>query len=248
MKKLIIIFLLLNTFAIGQSVKITEIRKITSAWNYASMDTSIVYPVINTNSKSINKKINEQILEVFVDTEYLKKPVDVALDSAISGGLFSMSYEVTFNSNNILSITINAVGCGAYCSGWSTYFNFNTSTGKSITIDDILINEKKTNFGNMVRNEKTKNLIEYKKVLKEQLEKTSIDSSAYEWALEQVNEYCMNSVSVNQFSLTASEIEIHDDCDFPHAIQGLQPDYKLEYPYADITEMLKPDWKKILMK
>jgi hypothetical protein len=140
------------------------------------------------------------------------------------------------------------VGCGAYCSGWNAYFNFNSSTGKSITIDDILKNEKKTNFWNMVKSEKTKDLIEYKKVLKEQLEKTSIDSSAYEWALEQVDEYCMNSVSVNQFSHTASGVKIHDDCDFPHAIQGLQPDYKLGYPYADITEMLNPDWKKILMK
>jgi hypothetical protein len=247
MKYITIIFVLFHTLAIGQFVKITEIKRQAKAMYNNTNDTTITYPIIITRSDSVNKKINSQIQSVFIDPDYLNKNVSIGLDSAISNGLINMTYEVSFCRNNILSITINAESCGAYCTGWSTYFNFYTITGNVIGINDILKNDKRKLFGEMVFKKKTQELINYKSALKENLEKNVIDTDAYNWAIEEIDG-CENSVLLNQFSLSASSIEIHDDCGFPHAILSLQPDYKLNYTYVSIIEFLNADWKNILME
>jgi hypothetical protein len=248
MKKLTILFILLSAVSMGQSVKIRELKRDSTKWYIGTNEPAVAFPVITAHAKDISMKINSQLIAAFADTENWNNSFDAAIDSAAATNLYSLGYEVTFNQNNVLSITLSIITCGAYCTGWSAYFNFNITTGEQITMDDILISAKKKAFEDMVKEEKTDALLDYKKEIKDELAKNTMDTSTYQFALEIVDSECINSISLKQFSLSDARLEIHDECDFPHVIQGMGPDYKLEYQYADISKFLSPDWKKILIK
>ena len=57
-----------------------------------------------------------------------------------------MSYEVTYKRNGILSMNIFAEGCGAHCSSWYTYFNFDLKTGKTLKLSDLISENRIDSF------------------------------------------------------------------------------------------------------
>ena len=173
MKKLTILFILLSTFAIGQSVKINEIKRDSTKWYTGTNEPAVVFPVIIAHAKDVSMKINTQLIAAFADTENWHNSFDTAIDKAANDNLYSLGYDVSFNKSNVLSITLNIIGCGAYCTGWSAYFNFNITTGEQITMYDILISNKKKDFEDMVFKEKTEVLLDYKKEIKDELAKST---------------------------------------------------------------------------
>lgn len=163
-------------------------------------------------------------------------------------GLINLSYEVTYKLNGILSMHIYAEGCGAHCSSWTTYFNFDLKTGKKITIDDLVIESKTDSFRKIVFADKIKALNSYKSGEIDNVTNNHIDSATYHWVLEQVDSNCINTVEIDNFSLSGLMIEIIDPCEFPHAIRSQEPSYKLEYPLKSISSFLKPKFKRLLLK
>jgi hypothetical protein len=248
MKKLTVIFILLSTVALGQKVKIKEIKRDSTKWNNAAPYPVVIFPDIKAHSDEAGKKINALLIASFADTDSWNNDIEAAIDSSVNDNLYSLGYEVTYNNNNILSIRLNIICCNAYCSGWSAYYNFNITTGNPITMDDILSGDKKPAFVNKVLTEKNKYLTDYMSGMEDSLKKGAIDSGAYQWVSEIVNGGCLNNVTLDQFSISATGIEIDENCYLPHAIQIYQPDYDINYSYASISEFLNPEWKKILMK
>lgn len=249
MFRLATILLLFTSITVtGQNLKIQEIKKHPKLNFYDTNQVSIIYPVIITNNNPVNKKINDTIIASFAYSEFNGLLIDAQLDSAIATNLVALTYTVTYNQNNILSIMIDAEGCGAYCSNWTSCFNFDLKTGASLSVKDFLKNDKYEIFKNKIQKQKTEALIDYQKDLKQSFEKKEVDKETYEWAIDEVTNNCMKSLSLDEFILYPNNIVLYDDCDFPHAIRGFQPVYNFNYKYSDIKDLLKPTWQTIFIK
>lgn len=247
MKSLTIIFVLLHTLAIGQVATIREIKKEPGADSLTFRNYKITYPVVVTKFKAADEKINFQIKKILLepDSAIVDKRVAQILDTAIKYGLVFMSYKITFNRNSILSLSVDAYSCGGNCSDWQRHFNFNVRTGDVITAADIFKSDSYKIFKDSVFTRKVRELTDYKSKLKADFGNKDLET--YNWAIETIDP-CVNSISLEQFSLSDSEIEIFDRCWFPHAMMELEPFYRLNYSYSSISDLLKPEWKKILMK
>ncbi|MGG9964648.1 hypothetical protein [Ferruginibacter sp. SUN106] len=234
--------------AVAQSVTIKEIKCLPDKKHYNTTEATLIYPVVstkNTAGKLINAFIKTAIVEK--ETEDSTVSTRQGLKDMAANGLINLSYEVTFNKNNILSLNIFQEGCGAHCSSWNTYFNFDTRTGKAITIEDIISKNNIADFTKMVLKDKQKALTLYKTEEKEELNSKAIDSSEYDWAIREVDDYCFKSVDISNFSLSDTGIAIMDGCEFPNAIKSQSPSYNLSYLYTTLSVSLHPQLKKRLL-
>ena len=229
----------------AQTVTFREIKlKPKSAFNNVNEPT-IIYPLVITNNRSVDKLINDKIKSETLGEDDVS--VRQALNEHLSVGLINMSYEVSFKKYGILSMNIYGESCGAYCSTWYTYFNFDLKTGKSLSIGDLVLESKIDSFKKIVFADKLKALNRYKE---EELNYpgNAIDSTTITWAIEHVDENCIGKIQLDNFSLSAITIEIMDPCEFPHAIRSQEPTYELKYSYPFMQPFLKPKFKNLFIK
>lgn len=248
MKYLLLLLNLLPLISHEQQCTIREIKRKPKEEFYKTKDSTIVFPIIITSSQSISKLINTRIKNELVDSSENKKTIQTALDFLIADGVTDISYNVAFNKNNILSLNINTFGCGAHCTSETLYFNFDLRTGNPIVINEVVRKERLDSFQNMVLKEKITALSNYKKGLSKQLVKSEIDSSDYDFVMEEIDSNCINSINLEHFSLSNSYIEISDPCDFPTAYRAMEPDYELKFDYRLIKEFLNPKLFRSLIK
>ena len=242
---LIILSLLAGTHCFTQSASFKEIKLRPKAEKLNTKEFTIVYPLVVTKNSSIDELINSHVKNELLGFESDTSSLRSALDSRIAEGLINLSYTVTFNKLGILSFFTFAEGCGAHCSVWRTYFNFDLATGKQITINDLFLASKFESFKTMVRKKKRAALSKYKSDHKKEAEGPNADSVGYDWAMTLVDD-CMQSVSVDRFSLSDKILQIIDDCEFPHAIRALEPQIALHYSYQSISKLLNPRFARLL--
>ena len=243
-------FLLLFIFpffnqAFAQTVTFREIKLRPKSAFYNINETTIIYPLVITNNKRVDKLINDKIKSETLNAD--GKNVRQALNEHISEGLINMNYEVSFKKYGILSLNISGEGCGAYCSTWYTYFNFDLKTGESLSIGNLILENKLDSFKKIVFADKLKVLNKYKE---EELnyKGNDIDSVTIQWAIEHVDENCIGHVQLDNFSLSDLSIEIMDPCEFPHAIRSQEPAYELKYSYRFMQPFLKPKYQHRFFK
>jgi len=205
-------------------------------------DSTLKYPVVAVKDKKVSEKINSLIRSELIDAEYSELSVQDAMRASLENGLTSMSYNITFNREGIFSLTVDAESCGAYCSGWSRYLNFDLNTGEALTLDDLLKNGASGRLKEMVYADKVNAIHAYKKEMSENLSQKGIDSSDYRWAMGEVDGHCINTIRMDAFSLTDSTLEIKDRCEFPHAIQSQAPFYELRYNYKQLVEYIRESY------
>lgn len=142
----------------------------------------------------------------------------------------------------MISLSIEAEGCGAYCTSWTEYFNYSTSSGKWLTINDIL--DTAGEFRNRVYEDIKNRYSQQKKELLEMLNEPGmeLDSSSYDWALTHYND-CEKDFKMNAFALYPEKLKIVQHCYLPNAIKNLTPLVDLSYNYSEIKEHLKVDLK-----
>ncbi|MEO8712258.1 MAG: hypothetical protein ABI405_09060 [Parafilimonas sp.] len=248
MKYLLTLLFFAHISIYGQSVKLREIRLKPNSKYFNTTEKTIIYPIIVTTNKRADSLINSQIKDDVFEIDEEKRNINEILAEHINDyDLINLSYEITYNNDGLLSFSIFSEGCGAYCSSKETYFNFDIKTGQKITISDLLLTEKLNSFRNIVFADKVKALTQYK-IEESNLANPNIDSTVVNWALEQVDENCINSVKIDDFSLSSLNIEINDICEFPHAIRSQEPSYELKYSYLFISHFLRPKFRNILMK
>lgn len=229
----------------AQDISIKEIKLKPKPETFNTKDSTIVFPVVITKSIAINKKINDKIKEEMFLLEDDKISARTALIDHIGSGLINMSYHITFKRNGILSMTIYSEGCGAYCSSWNTYFNFDLKTGDEITIEDIVDKSKFDSLRKIVFTDKTTALETYRKQQTKLLSQNQDDSAAYTWSVELADE-CMEVLKLDNFSLSEASLQIMDGCEFPHVIRSQTPTFELKYSYKTIAGFLKPQFLRRL--
>lgn len=247
MRSLLIALLLLSSTAFSQQVLVKEVRARPRAKFYNVKDTTIIYPLITTKNTAISKSINEKIRTTIFDEADEKTTLRKDISHALDQGLINLSYEVTFKKNGILSLSIYKEACGAYCDSYYTYFNFDLRTGESFELIDLVDPHKLDSFSNIVLNDKTAFLKKYKEEEKGNIGEDNIDTAAYEWIIEQVDN-CMKTVNLNEFILSGDHLEIRDPCEFPHVIRSQEPTYELKYSYSYLSAFLKPAYRVRLLK
>lgn len=243
---------ILSSLAIhAQSVEVKEIRFRPNPKYYNTKDSTIIYPIIvtgnRTASQMINKNIEVTVLEF--DPDVKSKTTRDELRNMIRMGLTDMSYIVTYNKNGILSLEIDLEIEAAYPNPSEYYFNFDVRTGQLLEIKDILKDSLIGQFQSKVFSDKIDSLKKYKEQdLKILLSKKEIDTTVYRWATEEVDSNCINSIDISNYSLSKSGLAIFDQCEFPHAIRGVAPDYQLRYSYQFMYPYLKPEFQARLVK
>lgn len=221
-------FILLPVFLSAQHASITT-QKFPGYSDKLNDSLIIDYPIIITDSKIAQNKINETIkLSIFGIMENDTRPMDSIVKEAIFDWLTGIDYEIYFNSNNILSVLISSEGYGAYPSTLKSYFNFNLKTGEALKITDIVSQNKKDDFNKQVTKDKFRALTKNKKEMGDMLNKGEIDKETYQWA-EQYMSYCFESLDLENFIITKDYIQVFDECEFPRAIRNLSPVYELKY-------------------
>lgn len=99
--------------------------------------------MVQNSNKQSAEKINDSLSIDFLDInrKKIKKSIFENVWGTSKDGIIPMSdvsYKVLYNAGNILSLAIEAEGCGAYCEHFTRYYCFHTKTGKKIRITDLL--------------------------------------------------------------------------------------------------------------
>lgn len=231
----------------AQKASFKELKLRPNPQYYATKEQTIIFPIVTTKNPKIDKLINNQIknevLQPNDENQSLRKAL---LENINEYGLTYVSYEITYNSHNFLSFSVFYQGCGAYCSSTNAYFNFDLSTGKKVSIYDVILKSKIDSFKNVVQSDKTNSLNKYKIEEKNLIGSNGIDSSEYSWIISEVDDNCINQISIATFSVSNNSIEILDPCVFPHAIRSQEPEIELKYTLSSIEKFLTPRFKKLL--
>jgi hypothetical protein len=140
MRLLFLAIFLFTSTAYAQEIPIREIKFKADSKFYKVKDTTIIYPIVVTKSPAVNKLINDKVRSEVIGPIDEKATLRKELEEWVSSGLINLSYEITFQKNGILSLNVYTEGCGAYCTSYYTYFNFDLETGKSLKVAD-LVNE-----------------------------------------------------------------------------------------------------------
>lgn len=186
-------------------------------------------PVVRTGDTRIDSSINADIRQrLFGNQDEMQEALEM---------LSYLGYQVTFNRGGILSITVNSEGCGAYCSNWSTYLTYDTTTGTALLLPDIVhISDA---FKSIVSYGFSHQLNEQKEELAFMLDDPDfeMDEQTYLWALERYNQ-CILQLNEEEYVLYPDHIRIIANCSMPHAIRNLTPVFNLSYSYSEISDHL----------
>lgn len=231
---------------LAQKALLREIKLKPDSNYFNIKDSTIVFPIVVTKNSEVDKRINSRILEEMFQPEDSSQSLKQVLAEHIENGLINLDYKISFNSGGLLSFSIDAEGCGAHCSSWTTWFNFDLATGKEITIYDLLTGSGIDSFKNIVSKDKKAALSKYLADQRIALSNKDGDSTTYEWAISQVEESCINRISIENFSLSGGVLEIFDNCEFPYAIRSQEPTIELKYSYRKVTDFLNPKFRRLL--
>jgi hypothetical protein len=162
------------------------------------------------------------------------------LISQINDGLTDVSYEVSYNKNNILSLNIYIEGSGGnHIAFYTTYLNFDLINGKEITLSNLIKKEKIDSFKNKVFLDRKDSLNKYKQEEFNLIKEKIIDSSDYQWIVGRLDEEnIMDENFAETFSLSDEGIEIIEPIEFPSAIRSQEPTFHLKYPFTSIKPIM----------
>ncbi|MBI1288657.1 MAG: hypothetical protein GC178_13895 [Flavobacteriales bacterium] len=230
------IFLLVFTHIGGtcQTVRIDTLHLIGSQeYNFLVRD-KLYYPIIRTGNEELDSLLNTDIKDRFTYESFKGLPVETSIVEWSKEQITFTDFKVSYNANGILSFTINAEGCGAYCTQWTDYFNYSTVKGVALRLTDVI--EISPEFAQELQENRKNQFDKARSDLTELFADTSfgLDTMSYHWAMEQYDN-CETRIEYDEFVLYPNHFELITPCTLPHAIRNLSPSIHLSYPYADVT-------------
>jgi hypothetical protein len=244
-----IIFLLLSSTAYGQKAAVREIKLLASE-DYLSPKEkypTIIYPVILLKNTITGKLINDAIEKEVLESENPGHPRKELLEQ-ISNGLTDVSYEITFNKNNLLSLHIYAQESGGnHLADRTSYFNFDLQTGRDISLSDLFIKGQSDPFQAKVLADRNDSINQYKKDAASLLQQNEIDSTVFQELLQQVNDEYL-TMPFDNFILSSRGIEIIDDRVSPPTIRAYTASFRLRYAFTSIQLLLDPKYRRLFLK
>jgi hypothetical protein len=247
MRSVLIGCLLFPLFVLSQSARFTQI-KVKPLKKYYDVDSAtIFFPVVVLSNQAVAAKINTSLRNRIVDTRGGDSTfgLNSSILLAVENGLVDLTYDILFNNNGMLSLDIRGEGTVAHPYYFQETLNFDLASGNAIAVSDLFTPAGLKSFKTRVKHDKTKALVQHKSELKTLLSNKEITKEVYDTALETINE-CLNSLSLDKFTLDGSSIVIYDNCEFPHYIRSIGPGYTLQYKLASLKIWLKSEKVKQL--
>jgi hypothetical protein len=222
MKYLFLIVILSVAQCKGQIATIKDIKQTNPLSKEKYVFPKIIIQASPYKAKKINNILRKEILDADPNTPESEifnkvwKTSDYDMPA-----LSNIGYEILSNRNSILSITIGAEGCGAYCESWDRYFNFNLKTGNLLTIDSLFtrtgIHQLALNLDSTKEIKIKNKLVEIQDSLKTiSIQKNKDDIDYYRKMLELYTD-CLDrriideNISSLEFVLTSSGITIYSE-------------------------------------
>lgn len=131
------------------------------------------FPIISLSNKLVQEKINTylQLAELDLLKGKQKKNIfeKVSVDpGTIYGGKVAIDYEVLSNSNKNLAIKFTEASCGATCTYWVRYYNFNPKNGDKYSLLDLFNPKEYKIFSKRVTSLRKENIKQQIKKLKKE--------------------------------------------------------------------------------
>lgn len=191
------------------------------------------FPVIQTGDAKTSDKINQDLKVRFFGDESANLTTDSALKRWVSELSGEVDFEVTYLEKGVASFQLSGSSFGLY-SDWTKYFTYSTSTGEYLGIGQIV--DTVGAFRARVLADRKSLYEKGRMAFLQELGESESDVSQWE-----KNEYdaCAESESMNSFALYPDSLVILDPCQFPRAIQAVQPDFPLTYRLAEIRQHLR---------
>jgi hypothetical protein len=187
---------------------------------------TITYPKIKAATLAISKKI-EAVLSY-------EKAFDFRLREEMGEvqWLEDASYDVNYNANNILSISLTIQGTGAYPSSSTRYIVVNTAKGTRVSPVDVFTNSSGL-IAKLVKMkdaeiEKTKAELKNDPETKdEDLSGMFVDAETY------------HKVKLDEFEIDENGVIFHHDYGFPHVAEALEPAGEFFLTWRELKPFIK---------
>ena len=185
----------------------------------------VTYPKVKAHTPTLSKKIENTIS--------YEKALNITVKDEIDEyqWLETASYEVNYNKNGILDITLSAEGSAAYPSSISKTLVVNLKTGSRIRPPDVFTNL--TALAAKVRRAQLAEIKRARSDYKKDPESADFDSGEY------FNKAKFGIEELSNFSVSDRGITYNYDYGFPHVVQALQPDGTFFYSWAQIKPFIK---------
>ena len=215
-------------FAPAQSVVITP-RKVTykrpkPMQNFKKTFT-ITYPRVKASTPALSKKIES--------TLSYAKVLKLDLKDELNGNqwLEEADYEVIYNKNGLLTITLSMNGTAAYPDGVSKAVVVDLKTGNQLRSADVFANL--SGLAAMVKKNQRAEVTKAIKEISEDPESKDVDTNQI---FEGTNFTVKN---LDEFEVNDSGMTFIYDYGFPHVIQALQPDGRFTYTWKELKPYIQ---------
>ncbi len=211
--------------------KVTESKHITAnrvkTISDRGYESELVWPELQgIKDAQIAQKLEASIS--FKNVVGRSKKEAIAEYKECSCGVYETSYNVNYDNNSILSISITIFYMGAYSSADFATFNLDLNTGKSIQIADI-IPEKKVNDI----------VAQCNVVLQENIKRKAREypDDFPESTFDEV----FSAQDLENFTLTTNGILFQHYFDFIHAYKALEPDSRVSISYEVLGKHIQDE-------
>lgn len=149
-------------------------------------------------------------------------------------GVDAADYEVNANIRNVLSLTINYEYMGAYPDQSRNFFNFNSNTGATVAIGDILDASALPALAAQFDEQLQARIAQLKMDLASDIASGDVDASTWD-------NLHVTAADLESFSTTADGITFHYDPGFPHVIVALEPDGDFSLTIDELDSYIRAD-------
>jgi hypothetical protein len=188
---------------------------------------TINYPKVTASTPALSKKIEAAISYSSILGLNLKDELGE------TQWLEEADYEVGYNNNGILSITLSMNGSGAYPSGTSKVVVVDLKTGSRVKAADVFTNV--SGLATFVRKAQKQEIAKAIAEIKKDPENQDVKPETL------FTDARFTAKNLEGFSVDGKGVTFNYDYGFPHVILALQPDGTYSYTWAKLKPYIKPN-------
>lgn len=231
-------FLLLTVGVFAQSSISIKPKKVVYTRSGAEPEKrhfDIRYPIVTgLLSPTVKRKLENTISYWRVFETSLKESMEETY-------LSSLDYQVNYNKNGVLDISLIQEGVGAYPSTQTVNLLINLKTGRQVEFKDVFKSGQIDNLAKMV----DRRLEAEKRKIKQQIDRdvsagneAETDKTSFK---EDVENLKFTTKDFNEFSVSDKGVTILYDAGFPHVILALQPEGRYFFTYSELKPFIRSD-------
>ncbi len=223
---LIVLCFSISAFAqsVGITPKITKYKRPKPLVDFKKMFT-VTSPKVKAATPALSRKIESAVsFEKNFDLNIEEEKTEIQW-------LEETGFEVGYNKNGILTITLSVSGTGAYPSVYEKTIVVDLKTGNRVTPPDVFVNLEK-----LAAKVKTAQKAEVGKTLKEF--KSDPANKDYE-PFDFFDNTDFTVENLSEFAVDDKGVTFIYDYGFPHVILALEPEGKYFFKWAELKPFIK---------